>query len=82
MGRGQTDRQTHIHTYTHFNTVNRPGLRAGSIENNTINMHNTVKCFSEDKRNKKKYVHKVKAKESGKKVEVEIGEIVCHDDKD
>ena len=29
MGRGQTD----THTRTHFHTVNRPGLRAGSIEN-------------------------------------------------
>ena len=28
-----TDTHTYIHTYTHFNTVNRPGLRAGSIEN-------------------------------------------------
>ena len=45
-------------------------------------MHDTVKCISEDKRNKKKNVHKVKAKESGNKVEVEIGEIVYHDDKD
>ena len=27
------DRQTCMHTYTHFNTMNRPGLRAGSIEN-------------------------------------------------
>ena len=52
------------------------------IRINTINRHNTVKCFSEDKRNKKKYVHKVKAKENGNKVEVEIGEMVCHDDKE
>ena len=28
-----TDRQTRRHADTHFNTVNRPGLRAGSIEN-------------------------------------------------
>ena len=29
------DRHTYTHTQTHrhFNTVNRPGLRAGSIEN-------------------------------------------------
>ena len=34
MGRGQTN----IHTHTHFNTVNRPGLRAGSIENTSVGM--------------------------------------------
>ena len=32
MGRGQTD----THTRTHFNTVNRPGLRAGSIEKHSL----------------------------------------------
>ena len=25
-----------MHTHTHFNTVNRPGLRAGSIENYSL----------------------------------------------
>ena len=37
-----TDRHTYIHTHTHFNTVNRPGLRAGSIENPVILMTNLV----------------------------------------
>ena len=43
MGRGQTYKQT----YTHFNTVNRPGLRAGSIENllyRTVYVHMNLSC--------------------------------------
>ena len=33
---GQTDRQTDKHADRHINTMNRPGLRAGPIENNNL----------------------------------------------
>ena len=37
-GAGQDRRQTDRQTNRHINTMNRPGLRAGSIENLNINI--------------------------------------------